>query len=124
MSDELTKQWRNRTLKSGYYYATFQKGYGEDIVPLIVFLQPSSSFKIKEVFAPVPSYDDWANNGTELYSELVTKCSQLKKTIHDLEYQKHGIQCVLHDCFMTLQMNGIITPNMKFFEDIVKAKEC
>lgn len=120
----LTEQWRNGTLKSGYYYATFQKGYGEDIVPLIIFLKPSSSFKIKEVFASVPSYDDWIEYGTESYSEMATKCSQLKKTIHDLEYQKHGIQCVLHDCFMTLQLNKIITPDMKFYEDIVWAKSC
>lgn len=56
--------------------------------------------------------------------ELVTKCNQLEKTIHDLEYQKHGIQCVLHDCFMTLLLNKIITPDMKFYKDIVKAKEC
>lgn len=56
--------------------------------------------------------------------KLESEIYGLKKTIHDLEYQKHGIQCVLHDCFMTLQLNKIITPKMKFFEDIVKAKSC
>ena len=68
------------------------------------------------------------NNKTiELEKEILRLESEiysLKKTIHDLEYQKHGIQCVLHDCFMTLQLNKIITPNMKFFEDIVRAKGC
>lgn len=120
----LTEQWRNGTIKAGYYYVTFQKGYGEDVIPHICFISHSSSFKIKKVFAPVPSYNDWIEYGTESYSEMVTKCSQLEKTIHDLEYQKHGIQCVLHDCFMTLQLNKIITPDMKFFEDIVRAKGC
>lgn len=55
---------------------------------------------------------------------LESEIYSLKKTIHDLEYQKQGIQNVLHDCFMTLQLNKIITPDMKFFEDIVKAKGC
>lgn len=55
---------------------------------------------------------------------LESEISSLKQKIHDLEYQKHGIQCVLHDCFMTLQINKIITPDMKFYKDIVKAKGC
>lgn len=55
---------------------------------------------------------------------LESEIYSLKKTIHDLEYQKHGIQCVLHDCFMTLLLNKIITPNMKFFKDIVLARDC
>lgn len=55
---------------------------------------------------------------------MKSEINSLKQKIHDLEYQKHGIQCVLHDCFMTLQINKIITPDMKFYKDIVYAKEC
>jgi hypothetical protein len=46
-----------------------------------------------------------------------------ERKIKELEYQKHGIQCVLHDCFMTLLENKIIKPDMKFYKDIVNAKE-
>ena len=56
--------------------------------------------------------------------DLEIQVSNLNKKVKDLEYQKHGIQCVLHDCFITLINNGIINPEMKFYKDIVKARDC
>lgn len=46
-----------------------------------------------------------------------------KEQIKELEYQKRRIQCVLHDCFMTLLENKIIKPDMKFYKDIVNARD-
>ena len=56
--------------------------------------------------------------------DLEIQVSNLNKKVKDLEYQKHGIQCVLHDCFITLFEKGIINPDMKFYKDIVKARDC
>jgi hypothetical protein len=57
------------------------------------------------------------------YQMLAGKCCQLEEKVKDLEYKKHGVQCVLHDCFITLLKNNIINPGMKFYDDIVKAKD-
>lgn len=56
--------------------------------------------------------------------DLESQVCMLNDKVHDLEYQKHGIQCVLHDCFLTLVNNGIINPEMKFYKDILKARDC
>lgn len=56
--------------------------------------------------------------------DLESQVYSLNKKVKDLEYQKQGIQCVLHDCFITLINNGIINPEMKFYKDIVKARDC
>ena len=45
-----------------------------------------------------------------------------KEQIKELEYQKRRIQCVLHNCLMTLLENKIIKPDMKFYKDIVSAR--
>ena len=84
MSKELTEQWRNGTLKTGDYYIT-TKGLGIDDV-LIGFyegeLQQFDCFcncSIKEVLAPVPSYDE--------YVKLVSKTYELVQKIHILNEQ-------------------------------------
>ena len=56
--------------------------------------------------------------------ELESQVYSLNEKVKDLEYQKQGIQCVLHDCFITLIKNGIINPEMKFYKDIIKARDC
>ena len=50
------------------------------------------------------------------------KISELEEQIEELEYQKHTVQRVLHDCLMTLLENKIIKPDMKFYKDIVSAR--
>lgn len=45
-----------------------------------------------------------------------------EEQIEELEYQKHTVQCVLHNCLMTLLENKIIKPDMKFYKDIVSAR--
>lgn len=56
-------------------------------------------------------------------AELESEIYRLNEKINNLEYQKHGIQCVLHDCFITLLENKIVKPSMKFYSDILAARD-
>lgn len=66
MSKELTEQWWNGTLNGGIYYLLLRDGTTvKDKTVYIVgekqFRWHYSSFDfVKEVLAPVPSYDEWA----------------------------------------------------------------
>jgi hypothetical protein len=73
MSETLTEQWKNGTLKEGWYYLSIVPSkkcidyfFGQDF-------ERYNEWAIEEVLAPVPSYDHFV--------ELVTKCHRLEKQL-------------------------------------------
>lgn len=79
--------------------------------------------KIRNLTKKVADLTERAEFWEHLADKRLQKTIELKEKIKELEYQKRRIQCVLHDCFMTLLENKIIKPDMKFYKDIVNAKE-
>ena len=57
MTKTLTKQWRDGTLPIGTYYILNKKGY-EEIDKSIAIGELWNNTDLKEVLAPVPSYDE------------------------------------------------------------------
>ena len=74
MTKTLTKQWREGTLKSGNYYTVCYKGWSGETFPCNLYYSERIGFdaNVKEVLAPVPSYDEWKELDDEL-KELATK---------------------------------------------------
>lgn len=78
MSKELTEKWRNGTLKNGYYYVTSFIGWSSEVKEIIhpFFLSNKAMGDIKEVVAPVPSYDE--------YNEFMQKIHILEKQLSSI----------------------------------------
>ena len=105
MTKSLTEQWKDGTLDYGWYYIKIYWGAGYDIVfdnynaTTKMFSDFGSS--VKEVLAPVPSYDEVKemsqkierleldnealemahNEGKEINAELVSKTEKLEKQL-------------------------------------------
>ena len=58
MTKTLTEQWREGTLPLGTYYIVNKKGY-EEIDKSIAIGELWNNTDLKEVLAPVPSYDEY-----------------------------------------------------------------
>lgn len=59
-NDTLTGQWKKGELPVGFYYIELPGGRGGNgISKYTTFISPSSKIRIKEVVAPVPSYEEW-----------------------------------------------------------------
>lgn len=73
MTKTLTEQWREGTLPDGAYYILVDK-YEQNEPEMDVGVCYNSNFEwwiVKEVLAPVPSYDEWKKLDDEL-KELAT----------------------------------------------------
>ena len=61
----LTEQWREGTLKEGFYYILFASRFGEDYITIDMFISDEKDFMysccedVKEVLAPVPNYEEF-----------------------------------------------------------------
>ena len=83
MTKTLTEQWRNGTLPENWYYIHLESKWGNIDYITINYCDEDGVFEeypdedIKEVLAPVPSYDE--------YNELATKCSQLEEDVKILK---------------------------------------
>lgn len=64
MTKSLTEQWENEELKDGFYFINVDFGDG-DYIDIVKYSATTKYFlryrndNIKEVLAPVPSYDEW-----------------------------------------------------------------
>lgn len=58
-SQDLTEQWKKGELEEGFYYIIKEKGNEEFDYWFGEFWENSWNFDIKEVLAPVPSYEEW-----------------------------------------------------------------
>ena len=58
MTKTLTEQWRDGTLPVGTYYIVNKNGY-EEIDKSVAVGELWNNTDIKEVLAPVPSYEEW-----------------------------------------------------------------
>lgn len=87
MSKELTEQWKNGTLPENWYYIHLKSNCGNIDCITINYCDEDGVFEeypdedIKEVLAPVPSYDE--------YNELVQKTHILEK---QLEYAERTLK--------------------------------
>lgn len=98
MSKELTEQWRNGTLKFGYYYVKNRDG---DIFTLGIsggFVDENLFQRIVEVFAPVPTYDQFVE-----LTEKADQFSQMEKKVDELEKQLTEAEEVIHLYFKNTQ---------------------
>ena len=65
MTKSLTEQWREGTLEEKFYYILFASRFGEDYVAIDMFISDEKDFMysscedVKEVLAPVPSYEEF-----------------------------------------------------------------
>lgn len=88
MSKELTEQWRNGTLPLNHYYVERKTGsvfidntvvHFDERIP---FTRLRWQEDIKEVLAPVPTYEEWVKNGTwytkKSHNELLKKIEELE----------------------------------------------
>ena len=72
MTKALTEQWREGTLKEGFYYILFASRFGEDYITIDMFISDEKDFMysccedVKEVLAPVPSYDHFSQLGKKV----------------------------------------------------------
>ena len=78
MTKTITEQWREGMLKEGFYYILFASRFGKDYIAIDMFIPDEKDFMysscedVKEVLAPVPSYDEWKELDDEL-KKLATK---------------------------------------------------
>lgn len=86
MSKELTEQWKNGTLKEGWYYLSIVPSkkcidyyYGKDF-------ERYNEWAITKVIAPVPTYDEWRKEGIwyteKSHKELLKKVERLEKQLN------------------------------------------
>ena len=93
MTKTLTEQWREGTLDSGWYYIKIYWGAGYDII--FDNYNPTTGLfvdfgkEVKEVLAPVPSYDE--------YKELVRKSDKLEKIMSDAVTKQGDCQQIVED---------------------------
>lgn len=91
MSKELTEKWRNGTLKEGAYYILVDK-YEQNEPEIDVGICYNSNFEwwiVKEVLAPVPTYEEWVKTGTwyteKSHNELLKKIEKLERRLKEAE---------------------------------------
>lgn len=94
MSKELTEQWRNGTLKFGYYYV---KNCDGDVFTLGIsggFVDENLFQRIVEVLAPVPTYNQFVEltEKVDQFSQLVKKVDELEWRTEELE-QQNAFEC-------------------------------
>ena len=108
MSKELTEKWKNGELDCGWYYIKIYWGAGYDTI--FDYNTANGEFAdfgkkaVKEVLAPVPSYED--------YRELLIKTEQLEKR---LEVSKKEHYRTLEQLrIATKALKRIDPPNINF----------
>lgn len=85
MSKELTEKWRNGTLPENWYYIHLKSDWGGIDCITINYCDEDGVFEeypdedIKEVVAPVPSYDE--------YNEFMQKIHILEKQLSSISEQ-------------------------------------
>lgn len=88
MSKELTEQWRNRTIKEGYYYV-LHKSNKKYICLILNQDYVANKDEIVEVLAPVPTHEEWVKTGTwyteKSHNKLVKKVERLEKQLKEAE---------------------------------------
>lgn len=65
MTKSLTEKWKDGELEEGFYYILFASRFDKDYIAIDMFIQDEKDFMysccedVKEVLAPVPSYDEF-----------------------------------------------------------------
>lgn len=78
----LTEKWKKGELKEGFYYIIKENGNEEFDYWFGGFWENSWNFDIKEVLAPVPSYEEWQAKDEEnqQLKELIKECKEVIET--------------------------------------------
>ena len=89
MTKSLTEKWKDGELEEGFYYILFASRFGKDYIAIDMFIQDEKDFMysscedVKEVLAPVPSYDEYKELlDLNVYEKLQ---KQLKEANHILK---------------------------------------
>ena len=122
MSKELTEKWKDETLKGGFYWLKVDVGGGE-YIDIVEYDEDSKDFVryyndyIKEVIAPVPSYEE--------YKELVFKANMPKNPVgdmlmcYDVEREKEVVKKIQEQL---KEANEILMmpDNIKYHDEVVE----
>jgi len=101
MTKTLTEKWKNGELPDGAYYILVDK-YEQNEPEIDIGVCYNSNFQwwiVKEVLAPVPSYEEWKTakenlekNGTwyteRSHNELLKRIERLQEQIKKLQYYR------------------------------------
>jgi len=103
MSKELTEKWKNGELEDGYYYVKVSWGIEEDVCQDYYFSMRDEweihiNDRIKEVLAPVPSYDkvkELKEDNRFLKSGIETRDKQIERLQEQIK-EANSVICGLY----------------------------
>ena len=129
MTKTLTEQWREGTLKSGNYYTVCYKGWSGETFPCNLYYSERIGFdaNVKEVLAPVPSYDEYKRLQEQLdeskteNNNLLNDIVDLNLTIQHKEEQLKEAVDFIEELSEACDEEGILFPRQrKKLEEIKK----
>lgn len=100
----LTEQWKKGELEQGYYYTTVEdyNGVSRNIANYYNKDICFHHILVKEVLAPVPSYEEWQHQQMSLrmtiddYKNVVDICEQLKELLKECKEQIYLYKDMCH----------------------------